>query len=82
MTIKLLTEHHFEFLILKVGRTGLSESSLAKMPQSNVTAHFVHVVYASGECSDDPAYPCNLTIAFGVHTYELGTLGLICKSIR
>ena len=31
MNIKLLTEHHFEFLRLKRGRTGLFESTLVKM---------------------------------------------------
>ena len=32
MTVKLLTEHHFEFLSLKGGYTGLSESTLVKLP--------------------------------------------------
>ena len=32
MTVKLLTEHHLEFLSLKGGCTGSSESTLAKMP--------------------------------------------------
>ena len=31
MTVKLLTEHHLEFLNLKGGCTGLSESTLVKM---------------------------------------------------
>ena len=31
-TIKLLTEHHLEFLRFKGGRTGSSESTLIKMP--------------------------------------------------
>ena len=31
MIIKLLTEHHLEFLSLKGGRRGLSESTLVKM---------------------------------------------------
>ena len=42
MNIKLLTEHHLEFLILKEGCTGSSESTLVKMPhcwKSHVTAH-------------------------------------------
>ena len=42
MTAKLLTEHHLEFLSLKGGCTGLSESTLVKMPycwKSHVTAH-------------------------------------------
>ena len=31
MSVKLLTEHHFEFLSLKKGCTGSSESTLVKM---------------------------------------------------
>ena len=41
MTVKLLTEHHLEFLSLKGDYTGSSESTLVKMPhcwKSNVTA--------------------------------------------
>ena len=43
MSIKLLTEHHLEFLNLKGGCTGSSESTLVKMPhcwKSQVAAHF------------------------------------------
>ena len=32
MIIKLLNEHHFEFLSFKGGCTGLSESTLVKIP--------------------------------------------------
>ena len=32
MTVKLLTEHHLEFLSLKGGCTGSSESTLVEMP--------------------------------------------------
>ena len=32
MIVKLLTEHHLEFLSFKGGCTGLSESTLVKMP--------------------------------------------------
>ena len=32
MSVKLLTEHHLEFLSLKGGYTGSSESTLMKMP--------------------------------------------------
>ena len=41
MTVKLLTEHHLEFLCLKRACTGSSESTLVKMPhcwKSHVTA--------------------------------------------
>ena len=43
MIVKLLTEHHLEFLSLKGGCTGLSESTHVKMPhcwKSHATAHF------------------------------------------
>ena len=42
MTVKLLTEHHLEFLSLKGGCIGSSESTLVKMPhcwKSHVVAH-------------------------------------------
>ena len=41
MIVKLLTEHHLEFLSLKGGCRGLFESTLVKMPRwkSHVTAH-------------------------------------------
>ena len=41
ISVKLLTEHHLEFLTLKGGCTGASESTLVKMPhywKSNVAA--------------------------------------------
>ena len=44
MTVKLLTVHHLEFLSLKGGCRGLSESTLVKMPfcwKSHVAAHLV-----------------------------------------
>ena len=44
MTVKLLTEHHLEFLSLKGGCTGSSESTLVKMPhcwKSHVTAQML-----------------------------------------
>ena len=46
MTVKLLTEHHLEFLSFTGGCTGLSESTLVKMPHywdSHVAAHFASV---------------------------------------
>ena len=42
MIIKLLTEHHLEFLSLKGGCTGSSESTLVKKPhfwKSHAAAH-------------------------------------------
>ena len=45
MIVKLLTEHHLEFLSLKGGYTGSSKSTLVKMPhcwKSHVTAHLLY----------------------------------------
>ena len=42
MRVKLPTEHHLEFLSIKGGYTGSSESTVVKMPQcwkSHVVAH-------------------------------------------
>ena len=42
MSVKLLIEHHLEFISLKGGCTGSSESTLVKMPhcwKTRVTAH-------------------------------------------
>ena len=44
MTVKLLTEHYLEFLSLKGGYTGSSESTYVKMPhcwKSHVAAHML-----------------------------------------
>ena len=48
MNVKLLTELHLEFLSLKGGGTGSSESTLVKMPhcwKSHVTAHSVLLIF-------------------------------------
>ena len=45
MTVKLLTEQHLEFLSFRGGCTGLSESTLVKMPhcwKSHVIAHILN----------------------------------------
>ena len=44
MTVKLLTEHHLEFLTLKEGCRGSSESTLVKMSncwKSHAAAHIL-----------------------------------------
>ena len=44
MSVKLLTEHHLEFLSLKVGCRGSSESTLVKMSncwKAHAAAHFI-----------------------------------------
>ena len=43
MNVKLLTEHYLEFLSLKGGCTGSSDSTLVKMPHcliSQIVAHY------------------------------------------
>ena len=47
MIVKLLTEHHLEFLSLKGGCRGSSESTHVKMPhcwKSHALAHFISVL--------------------------------------
>ena len=42
MSVKLLTEHHLEFISLKGGCTGLFESTLVKIPHCSmleITCH-------------------------------------------
>ena len=54
MNIKLLTEHHFEFLSLKRGCTGSSESTLFKIPhcwKSHVAAQIDFLLSRCCECS-------------------------------
>ena len=52
MSVKLLTEHHLEFLSLKGGCTGSSKSTLVKMPhcwKSHVMAHFSFTCFSARE---------------------------------
>ena len=58
MIVKLLTEHHFEFVSLKGGCRGSSESTHVKMPhcwKSHALAHLVLIANASCEGSDESA---------------------------
>ena len=50
MSVKLLTEHHLEFLSLKGGCTGSSEFTRVKMPhcwKSHVTAYYLKATVPS-----------------------------------
>ena len=50
MIVKLLTEHHLEFLSLKGGYRGSSESTLVKMSncwKSRAVAQFINIIKAS-----------------------------------
>ena len=52
MTVKLLTEHYLEFLSLKGGYTGSSESTLVKIPhcwKSHVVAQILFLTCAAIE---------------------------------
>ena len=44
MIVKLLTEHHLEFLSLKGGCTGLSESTLVKMSHCWKSRALAHIL--------------------------------------
>ena len=53
MNIKLLTEQHLEFLNVNGGCTGLSESTLVKIPhcwKSYVAAHLYNIARDSTAC--------------------------------
>ena len=47
MLVKLLTEHHLEFLSLKGGCRGLSESAHVKMAHCVKSHDTAHIVYRS-----------------------------------
>ena len=73
LSVKLLTEHHLEFLSLKGGCTGSSESTLVKMSncwKSHAMVHepvheiFNNVVCATSKASDQPAHTHSLIRAF------------------
>ena len=53
MIVKLLTEYHLEFLSLKGGCTGSSESTFVKMPhcwKAHVTAQIVSTTFLTAKC--------------------------------
>ena len=45
MNVKLLTKHHLEFLSLTGGSTGLSESTLVKMPHCRKSCVRAHLLF-------------------------------------
>ena len=59
MTVKLLTEEHLEFLSLKGGCTGYSESTPVKMPhcwKSHVAAHNPQLIKGYNTSNSPPKY--------------------------
>ena len=92
MSVKLLTEHHLEYVSLNGGCTGSSESTLVKMPhywKSRVTAHFgsiriiSFITPAQDPCTSDPClHGSSCSIKFD--SYECacpgGLLGRNCET--
>ena len=65
MIVKLLTEHHLEFLSLKGGCRGSSESTLVKMPHCwklHALAHYYNINTGSQILTDSKAHsvPANI----------------------
>ena len=75
MSVKLLTEHHLEFLSLKGGCKGLSESTLVKMPHSMLDLDLIsiaslgprastkvesHVNFTESQKVSQPNFFCNV----------------------
>ena len=51
MIVKLLTEHHLEFLSLKGGCTGSSESTHVEMPHCTKSHALAHMVFSISHTS-------------------------------
>ena len=63
MSVKLLTEHHLEFLSLKGGCTASSESTLVKMPhcwKSHVAANYLYTLSAYSKKFQQGAFRVSL----------------------
>ena len=61
MSVKLLTENHLEFLSLKGGCTGLSESTLIKVPhcwKSHAMAHMFRFLISQQKYIVDTHWKC------------------------
>ena len=73
MTINLLTEHHLEFLSLKRGCTGLSESPLVKI---HIVGNFMSQLYMKCcdgmETSLGPDKTAPLVVNLGLHNLTRG----------
>ena len=74
MTVELLTEHHLEFLSLKGGYTGSSESTLVKTPhcwKSHVAAQMSWHGRLSCNKADVPMFIVALKSMFDNNTHFL-----------
>ena len=68
MTVKLLTEQHLEFLSLKGGCTGLSESTLIKMShcwKPHVVAHKLNFIFKSVSKITPPLFSLITGLRYG-----------------
>ena len=70
MTLKLLTEHHLEFLSFKGGCTGSSESTLAKNILLEIACHGSVYIQLYRQCANDKA---SLRICTGPQEHLLFT---------
>ena len=61
MIVKLLTEHHLEFLSFKVGYTGSPESTLVKMRHCWKSRATAHVQIQSGGIGVQTRHPWKIT---------------------
>ena len=73
MTVKVLTGHHLEFLSLKGGCTGSSESTLVKIPhywKSHVAAQITFFIYAllSMGLQSPNLPPGGMCVGISIHT--------------
>ena len=80
MRVKLLTEHHLEFLSLKGGYTGSPESTLVKVfscrgPYGPRREKPCLRGFANNTGADQPAHPRSLISAFVTRSLE----SMICK---
>ena len=69
MIVKLLIEHHLEFLSLKGGRRGSSESTHVKMPhcwKSHALAQFFRRMWGGYACREE-AGVCSLSLRHNLH---------------
>ena len=80
MSVKLLTEYHLEFLSLKGGCTGLSESTLVKTPhccKSHDAAHLLSdFIWDSGKLPF-PSYLRKYFIKIGKISAKIHEIGKI-----
>ena len=77
MSVKLLTQNDLEFLRLKGGCTGSSESTLVKMPhcwKSHVTAQYIHPHYIQPQFHQSTLpsihHIQSINLSFHLHTHH------------